>query len=179
MNCRESRPLLPLFLDGELESRQMRAVALHSTRCSECEDELRTMERLQETIASHINAEVEQIDLGLVWSAVAPRLGSTSPTWQQRWEEWWDSIREGWRTWGPVSVAIAAAGVLAILFWQGDGSTTPEQVAASDRDNSVIVESVRSSVGSLALVSEPTTDTMLMWITDDGPMTVDDLGDLP
>lgn len=180
MNCRETRPLLPLFLDGELESRQMRAVALHSTRCLECEDELRTMERLQEAIASHIGAEIEQIDLSSVWSAVAPRLGSASSTWQQRWEEWWDSVRDGWRTWGTVSAAVAAAAALAILLWQGGGATTPQQqVAAGDRDNSVIVESVRSNVGSLALVSEPKTDTMLMWITDDGPVTVDDLGDLP
>jgi hypothetical protein len=179
MNCRESRPLLPLFLDGELESRQMRAVALHSTRCFECEEELRSMERLQEAIASHISAEVDQIDLDLVWTAVAPRLGSTSPNWQQRWEEWWDSIREGGRTWGPVSAAVAAAGILAILLWQGDGSTPPEQLAAGDRDSGVIVESVRSSVGSLALVNEPNTDTMLMWITEDGPLTLDDLGDLP
>jgi anti-sigma factor RsiW len=180
MNCRESRPLLPLFLDGELESRQMRAVALHSTRCSQCEDELRTMERLQETIASHISAEVEQIDLGLVWSSIAPRLGTTSPTWKQRLEEWRDSIRDGFRTWAPVSAAVAAAGVLALLLWQGSGSTKPEQVAAAgDRDSGVIVESVRSNVGSLALVNEPKTDTMLMWITDDGPVTVDDLGDLP
>jgi hypothetical protein len=174
MNCRESRPLLPLFLDGELESRQMRAVALHSTRCSQCEDELRGMERLQDAIAAQISAEIEQIDLSRVWSAVAPRLGSVSPTWQQRWEEWSDSIREGWRNWAPVSAAVAAAGVLAILLWQGNGSTTPK----GDGDSSVIVESVRSSVGSLALVSEPKTDTMLMWITDDGAVTVDDLGDL-
>lgn len=180
MNCREIRPLLPLFLDGELESRQMRGVALHSTRCLECEEELRTMERLQEAVASHISAEVEQIDLSLVWSAVAPRLGPVSSTWQQRWEEWWDSVREGWRMWAPVSAAVAAAGILAILLWQGgNGSTAPEQIAAGDRDGSVIVESVRSSVGSLALVNEPKTDTMLMWITDDGPGTVDDLGDLP
>jgi hypothetical protein len=179
MNCRESQPLLPLFLDGELESRQMRAVALHSTRCTQCEAELRGMERLQDAIASQINAEVEQIDLNLVWSAVAPRLGSASPTWQQRWEEWSESIRDGWRSWAPVSAAVAVAGALALLLWQGNGSSTPDQVARADRDNSVIVESVRSNVGSLALVSEPATDTMLMWISDDGPVTVDDLGDLP
>lgn len=181
MNCREIRPLLPLFLDGELESRQMRAVALHSTRCLECEEELRAMERLQEAIASHVSTEVEQIDLSLVWSGVAPRLGTVSPTWRQRWEEWWEPIRDGWRTWAPVSAAVAAAGVLALLLWQGGNGPTPppERLAAGGPDSSVIVESVRSSVGSLAFVNEPKTDTMLMWITDDSPVTVDDLGDLP
>ena len=174
MNCRESRPLLPLFLDGELESRQMRGVALHSTRCTECEEELRGLERLQEAITSHISAQVEQMDLSQVWSGIAPRLGNASPTWQQAWEEWWESIREGWRTWGPVSAAVAAVGLLAILFWPGN-EPIPDRVA----NNGVTVESVRSGVGSIALVNEPTTDTMLMWITDDGPGTVDDLGDLP
>lgn len=142
MNCRETRPLLSLFLDGELASRQMRAVALHSTRCSQCEEELRGMERLQDAIVSQVSAEVDQIDLSLVWSAVAPRLGSASPTWQQRWEEWSDSIREGWRTWAPVSAAAAVVGVLAFLFWQGDGSN-PDR----DGGNGVIVESFRSDVG--------------------------------
>ena len=52
MNCRETRPLLPLFFDGELEARQMRAVALHSTRCIDCEGELRQLERLQDVVAS-------------------------------------------------------------------------------------------------------------------------------
>ena len=36
MNCRDTRPLLPLFFDGQLDPRQMRGVALHSTRCLEC-----------------------------------------------------------------------------------------------------------------------------------------------
>lgn len=179
MNCRETRPLLPLFLDGELASRQMRAVALHSTRCAECEEELRGMERLQDAIASHISTEVDQIDLSLVWTAVAPQLGSPSASWRQRWEEWSESIREGWRSWAPVSAAVAAAGVLALLLWQGDGSSTSPDQQIADGDGGVIVESVRSNVGSLAFVSEPTTDTMLMWISDDGPLTVDDLGDLP
>jgi len=123
----------------------------------------------------HINSEIEQIDLSLVWSGIAPRLGTASPTWQQRWEEWWESIRDGWRTWGPVTAAVAAVGLLAILFWPG-GGPAPKEVASG---SGVTVESVRSSVGSVALVSEPTTDTMLMWITDEGPVTVDDLGDLP
>lgn len=184
MNCRETRPLLPLFLDGELDSRQMRSVALHSTRCAECEDELRGMERLQEAVASHIGGEVDQLDLGQVWSGIAPRLGSASPTWRESWDEWWESLRDGWRTWGPVSAAVAAAAVLALLLWQGDAAGPPSQVASvsqdgavNDPESGVIVESVRSNVGSLALVNEPTTDTMLMWITDDG-VTVDDLGDL-
>lgn len=179
MNCRESRPLLPLFLDGELDSRQMRSVALHSTRCAQCEDELRGMERLQEVIASHVGGEVDQLDLGSVWSGIAPRLGSSSPTWRERWEDWLESLRDGWRTWGTVSAAVAAVGVLALLLWQGNAATPNQKVAGTDHDSGVILESVRSNVGSLALVNEPTTDTMLMWITDDEPVTVDDLGGPP
>ena len=37
MTCREVEKLLDLFLDGELEARAMRAVALHVTRCAACE----------------------------------------------------------------------------------------------------------------------------------------------
>jgi hypothetical protein len=74
--CREARPLLPLFFDGELEARQMRAVALHSTRCSECEHELRELEHLQEAISAHVSSLVDTIDVSQVWAGVAPRLAS-------------------------------------------------------------------------------------------------------
>ena len=90
MSCRETRPLLPLFFDGELEARQMRAVALHSTRCPSCEDELRQLERLQEVVASHVTAMVEEIDLGDIWAGIAPRLDTRAPTLVQRLRAWWD-----------------------------------------------------------------------------------------
>ena len=178
MNCRESRPLLPLFLDGELEARQMRAVALHSTRCVGCEDELRQIERLQELIATHVAQQVEEVDPGTVWAGVAPRLTAAAPPWHERLRAWWEVRNEGQRGWLPLSVAVtAAAGVLAVMLWQAQRPTEPAQLASAV-DNSAILDSVESNVDSVALLREPETNTMVLWITDDAPVTAGDFGDV-
>src|SRR5262245_16268623 len=101
MNCRETRPLLPLFFDGELEARQMRAVALHSTRCSDCENELRQFERVQEAVSSHIAHLVDEVDLDQVWAGVAPRLESRVPSLARRLRTWWEERQVGWMVRGP------------------------------------------------------------------------------
>lgn len=177
MNCRESRPLLPLFLDGELEARQMRAVALHSTRCPGCEAELRQMERLQELVAAHVAQQVEAIDLGAVWARVGPRLEAAAPPWHERLREWWEARSEGRRGWLPVSAAVAAAGVLAVMLWQAQRQTEPGQLASAV-DNSAILDSVQSNVDSVALLREPETNTMVLWITDDVQASAGDFGDV-
>ena len=44
MNCPEASELVPRFFDAELEARMMRDVALHLTRCNDCEAEVRRLE---------------------------------------------------------------------------------------------------------------------------------------
>lgn len=171
--CREARPLLPLFFDGELEARQMRAVALHSTRCPECERELRELEHLQESIAAHVNALVETVDLSQLWAGVAPRLGGRAPSWRERWVTWWDEARAGWSVRGPAFAGLAAAALLALVVVQREVPPA-KQVAAPARgpriakiDNSAKLDSMQSSVDSVALVTEPETNTTMLWIMDD------------
>jgi anti-sigma factor RsiW len=169
MNCRESRPLLSLFLDGELDARQMREVALHSTRCGECEHELRGIERLQDLISTRIQAEVAEIDLSRIWIGVAPRLESVRRPWHERFRERWDEIGPGWQTLAPVSAAAVVAGLVAVLLWQSQQvAVEPSQWASAD--NSAIVDSVQSNVESLAVLREPETNTMVLWITDNGDL---------
>ncbi len=179
MNCRETLPLLPLFLDGELEARQMRAVALHSTRCAPCEEELRHIERLQELVATQISAQVDEVDLGAIWAGVAPRLGNVAEPWYQRAAGRFEGARVGWRPWMPMTAALAAAAVLALVFWQKTDLPAGMPVkTASSVDNSAILDSMQSNVDSVAMLHDDETNTMVLWITDDAA-TVDDLGDLP
>lgn len=168
MNCRETRPLLPLFFDGELEARQMRAVALHSTRCPECEDELRHFERVQEAVTTHITAMVDDVDLGQIWAGVAPRLQSPAPSPIHRLRAWWDELHFGWTMRGPAFAAVAAAVLLTLAVWQrndatpGDGSPMVKRV-----DNSAVLDSMQTSAESVALVTDAETNTTLLWIMDD------------
>jgi len=172
MNCRETRPLLPLFFDGELEARQMRAVALHSTRCPDCEDELRSFERVQEVVSAHVSAMVEEVDLSQIWSGIAPRLQSRAPSLVQRLRAWWDERELGWLMRGPAFAAIAGLTLLALVVWQRN-ETPSVQPIAGRVDNSAVLDSVQSSVDSVALVTEPETNTTLLWVMDDAGAAVD------
>jgi hypothetical protein len=165
MNCRESRPLLPLFLDGELDARQMREVALHSTRCGECEHELRGMERLQEVVSTRIQSQVAEIDLSRIWAGVAPRLETVKRPWYETLRERWEDLSPRWQTLAPISAAAAVAGLVAVLFWQSQ-QTPVEGTPWATADNSAIVDSVQSNVQNVAFLREPETNTMVLWITD-------------
>lgn len=183
--CREARPLLPLFFDGELEARQMRAVALHSTRCPQCEHELRELEHLQESIAAHVNGLVDGIDMSQVWAGVAPRLGGRAPSWRERWATWWEEARAGWSVRGPALAGLAAAAMLSVVVVQrGADVAAPNLAPTGPRiakiDNSAKLDSMQSSVDSVALVTEPETNTTMLWIMDDAgggiQHVADDLG---
>jgi Putative zinc-finger len=178
MNCRETRPLLPLFFDGELEARQMRAVALHSTRCVECEGELRQLERLQERVASHVAAMVDSVDLAQVWAGVAPRLERRPPSLLERWRVWWEEHHSGWGVRGPAFAAVAIATLLVLAVWQREPATLKPELARTTKtiDNSAVLDSMQSSVDSVALVTDADTNTTLLWIMDDaaaGDQTAD------
>jgi len=110
MTCRETLNLLPLFFDGELEPRQMRAVAMHSTRCAPCEAALREIERLQEVVSSTLNTRVDEIDLSGLWTAIEPRL-------RARQLSWWERVRAHWQDPSPWELrlpAFAAAAAIAL-----------------------------------------------------------------
>ena len=156
MNCRETRPLLPLFFDGELEARQMRAVALHSTRCVECEGELRQLEHLQDRVAAHVAALVDEVDLGRVWAGVAPRLAARKPSLAARWRAWWEEHPLGWALHRPAYAALVVVVLVAVAVWQMQGPEIVKDIARVD--NSAVLDSVQSSVDSVALVTEPETE---------------------
>ena len=178
-SCREARPLLPLFFDGELEARQMRAVALHSTRCPECEHELRALVHLQEAVVAHVDALVDGIDLNRVWAGIEPRLAGRAPSLAERWRNWWEAHGRGWGMRGPAFAGFAAAALLALVIIQPDGGgvSAPTDVAKrlpKDKiDNSAKVDSMQSSVDSVALVTDAETNTTLLWIMDDAAGTID------
>lgn len=177
MNCRDTRPLLPLFFDGELEARQMRAVALHSTRCPDCEGELRQLEHLQDAVASHITAVIDDLDISQVWSGIAPRLAARVPSLRDRLRAWWDERDLGWMVRGPVFAAAAAAIMLAFAVWLRWDNPTLTHEIASRIDNSAVLDSVQSSVDSVALVTDAETNTTLLWVMDDSAAALDQAAD--
>lgn len=169
MTCREASSLLPLFLDGELDARQMRAVALHGTRCATCEAELRHMEHLQELVAGTIRARVDQLDFRSFWAGIESRLIPRQDSWGTRVRAWW-AERESSRVVAWSALAAAAAGALfALLFFTRVQQPSPQpsvpQVASVDIP--VSIDSLDTDVDSVAVVNDPETRTTVLWVSDD------------
>jgi anti-sigma factor RsiW len=171
MTCREATNLLPLFFDGELDARQMRAVALHSARCKSCEEDLRQLERVQELVSDTIDGAADEIDLGDFWPGIERRLSSAREPWWPRLQAWWNDGEHGWVIRLP---AFAAAAVIAALVLLLFAHTPPlnvppaaPQLAAVD--NAASIESLTADVDSVAVLNDPETRTTVLWVNDPGP----------
>ncbi len=169
MKCRDVDSLLPLFFDGELDARRMRDVALHTARCVECESELRELETIQAHFQSGVEATLAEVDLDSLWPAVERRLSRQPPS-------LWQRLRAQWEGLAPLELPVALpAGALAavaafgawLMFAQVEPSGAPEldRIAATDYANSL--ERLDTVFESVALVSDPNTQTMLLWIGDE------------
>jgi anti-sigma-K factor RskA len=176
MTCREASNLLPLFFDGELDARQMRAVAMHSTRCNPCETALREIERLQEVVSVTVNARVEEIDLSRLWTTIEPRLVVRQPSWWERVRARWPSASP-WSVGIPAFAAAAAIAVLAFLFLahsQQPAAMPPAAPQMAAVDNAASIDSLDADVESVTVLNDPETRTTVLWVSDDTSV-----GDVP
>ena len=159
MTCREVQKLLDLFLDGELEARTMRGVALHVTRCPACEALLQRFERLQDLIADTFSDVLAEVDFSTFWPHVSSRIQSLRRPLLAAPAALLDRLR------APAALttlAAAAALALATLLWRG---AAPWQVPARV-NNQVRIDFLRSDAPSVALLSEPATNTTVIWVVD-------------
>lgn len=176
MKCPEVSPLVPRFFDGELEGRQMRTVALHVTRCADCERELRQLEGLQVLVSAHVAESVEAIDMSQIWARVETRIGEGTLSWTQRLAGWWEelevpSLSGAW----PALAGAAAVAVLTFGIWsyQNSDPTLPSLAAAPapvvaelELDNSALIDSLVGSVTELTV--DPENGTAIVWVSDSG-----------
>jgi len=170
MTCREALNLLPLFFDGELDANQMRAVALHSTRCGGCEDELRRMERLQEAISAQVIGAVDEVDFAVLWRGIDERLGTSHVSWWTRARAWWSEGERGWVIKVPAFAAAAAVALLGFLLWTRTAPTTqPDASQVASVDNAASIESLDSDVDAVTVLNDAETRTTVIWVSDDTP----------
>ncbi len=193
MRCPEVSPLVPRFFDGELEGRQMRSVALHVTRCADCEQELRELEGLQALVSSQVSAAVDAIDMSRIWVGVGARIDQAPLSWSERLITWWEGL-EAPRLGGmwPALAGAAAVAVLAVGVWTYPGAeSAPAPLAerqtaaefqtaelgkfeaeeaqlADERDNSAVFESIVGSVREHMV--EPETGPTVLWVSDSGDL---------
>lgn len=166
MTCRDVEKQLDLFLDGELEARAMRAVALHATRCTSCEAALQRLERVQDVVGESFTDAVAGVDFSTFWPAVAARA--------ERPRRSFAGVLAALRTPARLRAArplLAAAATLAAVWiaaglWRGAVAPTVERIARAN--NQARIDSLASEAPSVALVSEPVTNTTVIWVVDDG-----------
>ncbi len=169
LSCKDVDGLLPLFLDGELDARQMRAVALHGSRCLECENEIRSLERLHVLIKSTVEEQLEAVDFSHFWNDLSAKLPPKRLSWATRLRSRWGDA-EGFR-FNPYVGLAAAAAAAALGFLLLNTPTTPtvqpaaQQVASQEDPASI--DSLSSDVSSVAVVNDPETSTAVLWVSDD------------
>jgi anti-sigma factor RsiW len=161
MTCREVEKLLDLFLDGELEARTMRAVALHVTRCEPCEAQLRGLEQLQDVVGETIAEAVAEVDFAPFWPSIAAEADGV----QRSWRGLGGRVRALARA--PLVIAAAMAAALlvsAIALWRAMPAIAPPTVV----DNQVRIDTLTSDAPAVALLSESATNTTVIWISEEG-----------
>ena len=168
MNCREASNLLPLFLDGELDSRQMRSVALHSMRCRACELDLKEMDHLQDLVGNTVRDRVAEMDLSSLWSAVEQRIGDVKPSWSSRLRARWEDIQTELDMRLPAFAAAAAIAALAMVWYARQpnlGAPLESQQIASSSS----IERLDTSFDSVSFFNDPESDLSVLWVSDESP----------
>jgi anti-sigma factor RsiW len=140
MTCRDIEKLLDLFLDGELEARNMRAVALHVTRCEPCERLLQHLERVQDLVVESINEAVADVDFSRLWPGIAARADAA----QRSFGGVGERLRAEARRPAVIAAAMAAALLVSVIaLWRAGMSlsvpTVTNNQARIDRDRKSVV----------------------------------------
>jgi len=187
MSCPEISPLVARFFDGELDGSHMRSVALHITRCRDCEGELRSLESLQDLIAEEIGAGVESVDTSDLWRSVAAQIGDQPVSWTDRLSAWWGDLEPfsspmlGWQA--AAAAAALAIGVLVLPGAERDAGdslarngTAAEQVEIATLvrdvadevwlDNTAEFESIVGEVDQFMV--DPDTHMAVLWVDEGG-----------
>lgn len=172
MTCREAVNLIPLLFDGELAPHQMRAVAMHSTLCPECEGELRHLEHVQRLVRTSVAVAVDDIDFTAFWDGVEPRLVRPAPRAWHRLSVWWHGFGF-WPVRVPAYAALAVAGALALFYAVQSTPTKPPVPMQMAAGGSAWIDSVDANVDSVLLMEDQESQTAVLWVGDQFPGEVE------
>ena len=71
MTCSDVERLADAFVDTELPPAMLLDVARHAGTCRTCDDAIRELESLRQSVMRSVQAETDGLDLSPVWPAVA------------------------------------------------------------------------------------------------------------
>jgi anti-sigma factor RsiW len=191
VQCNDFAPLLGPFEDGELEPHEMQEVARHLAACKNCEQALDGYSAVGQMLR---DASPEPKLDGFAM-AVQARIAELRPPLRVRLGRWYETQRERFGSVAAVAFAMAAAAVLTVVITIpfarnliGTGNRTA-QVAARDAhvfaretakapgtlasaaggEPGTIISKLETSNPDVAVWSEPSQDTTVIWLPDRQP----------
>ena len=187
--CDDISPLIGAFQDGELPAHTMREVARHLAACRNCE----AAQASYSKIGQMLRQTAPEPDLSGFSSAVQAHLVHIHLPLSSRLDRWLRVQRERFGGGSLIAFAMATAIVLAVLIVSpaalniiGQGHQHPGQLIAEKSKNvsndipdapsefaaamsaepSTIISKLETSNPDVAVWSEPTHDTTVIWLPD-------------
>jgi anti-sigma-K factor RskA len=165
VNCQDFQKRFDIFLDGEVDGRTMRDLALHVSHCTSCEEELRQSENLQKLIAGSIQAGVDRVDAVELWRSIEAGLEAPPPSLAVRLRERWE-FRSRWEL---RTLAVAASALLAVVLAGTLWWAPAKPVATRLADNHAQIDRLDSSAPQVVVWSEPEQHTTAIWVASYEP----------
>jgi anti-sigma factor RsiW len=155
VTCADVERLVDAFADAELPGSTMLAVARHAAGCAACDESVRGLQALHDSVARVVRAEVDALDLSDVWPAVAAAADHVDA--RRSWSRRARAV--------PAAVAGALAVAAAAVFWlQGARVAPPRDPPPATRmlSNEAFID--RLAGKDLRLRREPRSGTTIIWV---------------
>ena len=186
--CDDIAPLLGTFEDGELAPHEMQEVARHLAGCANCEETLAGYSNVGRMLREAATAPA----LDGFAIAVQARIEQLRPPLRVRMGRWFGAHRERFGGGMAVAFAMAAAAILTVVITTpfarnmvGAGSHVTQLAtrdaralardtakssaaiaSATSGEPSTIISKLESSNPDVAVWSEPSQDTTVIWLPD-------------
>jgi anti-sigma factor RsiW len=186
--CSEIAPLLGAFEDSELEPHEMQEVARHLASCKACEETLAGYS----TVGGLLRDAAPVPELDGFAMAVQARLEQLRPPLRVRLGRWFEAQRERFGSAAAMAFAMAVAAILTVVITSPfarnligagshgtqvaerdarklarDGAKLPAELAsAAGGEPSTIISKLETSNPDVAVWSEPSQDTTVIWLPD-------------
>jgi anti-sigma factor RsiW len=156
MTCGEVGGQLDSFVDGELPGPVLLEVARHASTCPACDEAIRQLTALQQSVACTTETDLATLDLSSVWPGVAAGMvrEDAHAAWTRRMRN------------APAWAAAMALAAGAILWLTTPAPET--RVAARPRPNQAVIERLDSASARLELRRERKHGTTLIMVSAQG-----------
>jgi anti-sigma factor RsiW len=189
--CNDIAPLLGTFEDGELPPHEMQQVARHLASCASCEEALADYSSIGRLLRD--TAPAPALD-GFAM-AVQARIEQLRPPLRVRLGRWFETQRERFGNGLAVAFAMAAAAILTVIvttpfarnmigagnhaamvatrdvssFARNTAKSPGAMAPAFSGEPSTIISKLETSNPDVAVWSEPSQDTTVIWLPEQQP----------